>query len=180
MKLISTNLNGLYEVEHFRQDDHRGSFSKVFNLDFFNSNKVNFKTAESFFSVSKKNVIRGMHFQMPPYDQDKLIYVVRGEIIDVVLDLRAKSSTFGEIFTAHLKANTNRSIYIPKGMAHGFKSLKNNSTIVYNVSTVFNPSFDFGIHYNSFGFDWEILNPIVSQKDESLVSLNDFLKMNPF
>ena len=123
---------------------------------------------------SKKDVIRGMHFQMPPNDHEKLVYVASGEIIDVVIDLRKKSNTYKEYITVKLTADNKKSIFIPKGLAHGFKSLKDDTITVYNVASEFKSKSDFGIKYNSFDFDWEILNPILSLRDRSLPNLDNF------
>jgi dTDP-4-dehydrorhamnose 3,5-epimerase/CDP-3, 6-dideoxy-D-glycero-D-glycero-4-hexulose-5-epimerase len=121
-----------------------------------------------------------MHFQLPPNDHEKLVYVPKGEIMDVVLDLRKNSKTFGEYINILLSSNNHRSIYISKGLAHGFKSRINNTITVYNVSSVYNKNSDYGIRYNSFGYNWNIKNPIISLRDNSFITFNNFKKNNPF
>jgi len=171
MKVISTEFNGLYIIENFFEEDQRGSFTKVFSNELFEKYGIKFIPKEIYYSISHKDVIRGMHFQIPPMDHDKLVYVVSGSIIDVVVDLREKSKTFGKYFSAQLDANRN-SILIPSGFAHGFKSLKDNSIVVYNQTSCYSKEHDSGILWNSFGFDWEIQDPILSERDKSFMPLH--------
>ena len=121
-----------------------------------------------------------MHFQLTPHDHEKLVYVVLGEIIDVVVDLRKNSSTYKEHISVKLSAENKKSIFIPKGLAHGFKSLKDNTITVYNVATEYNNTADEGISFDSFGFDWEVEKPILSVRDSSFDTLNEFNEINPF
>jgi dTDP-4-dehydrorhamnose 3,5-epimerase len=174
MKLIDTKLDGVYIIKNMVFEDQRGTFCKTFNTEIFSENNLcnNFK--ESYYSISQKDVIRGMHFQLPPHDHHKLVYVPYGEVMDVILDLRKNSNTFGEYITVNLSAENRNSIYIPKGLAHGFKALKNNTITVYNVSTVYNENSDSGVHWDSFGFNWGIKNPIISEKDQNLIKLDKF------
>lgn len=174
MKLIDTKLEGVFIIKNMVFEDQRGTFCKTFNSEVFSENSLcnNFK--ESYYSISKKDVIRGMHFQLPPYDHHKLVYVPYGEVMDVILDLRRNSDTYGEYINVNLSAENRNSIYISKGLAHGFKALKNNTITVYNVSTVYNEDSDSGIHWNSFGFNWNVNNPIISKKDQNLTKFNNF------
>jgi len=174
MMIENTKLNGVYIIKNFNNIDSRGEFVKTFNKDFFKDNNLDFEIRESYYSISKKNVIRGMHFQMPPHDHEKLVYVSSGEIIDVVVDLRKKSSTFKEYISVKLSAENKKSIFISKGLAHGFKSLKNNTITIYNVATEYKSEADCGINYNSFNFDWGLKNSIISVRDKSLESLENF------
>ena len=174
MKIDKTIIEGVYIINNFNVHDDRGLFVKTFNNNGFKSNDINFEIRESYYSISKKNVIRGMHFQLPPHDHEKLVYVPFGEIIDVVVDLRRNSPTYKKYISVKLSAENKKSIFIPKGLAHGFKSLKNNTVTVYNVATEYNNDADYGILYNSFDFDWEITNPIISTRDKSFVNLNNF------
>ncbi len=180
MKLIETKLDGVYIIENFFAGDNRGSFTKTFNEDLFKENGLCINYKESYFSVSEKDVIRGMHFQTPPYDGHKLVYVTRGSVVDVVLDLRKDSKTFGQSVAVELSAENHRSIYIPKGLAHGFKSLEDHTTLVYNVSEVYNRECDCGILYNSFDFDWNLNSPIMSERDCNFETFEAFKAHNPF
>ena len=121
-----------------------------------------------------------MHFQLPPNDHEKLVYVPKGSIIDVVIDLRKESKTFKQFISVELSDENKRSIFIPKGLAHGFKSLNNDTITVYNVSTEYDEKSDQGITYNSFGYNWNVKDPLLSERDKTFLSLNDFLINNPF
>lgn len=174
MRLIETELDDVYIIENMVFKDQRGIFCKTFNSETFSGNNLCSTFKESYYSISQKDVIRGMHFQLPPDDHHKLVYVPHGEVMDVILDLRKNSDTFGEYITVNLSEENRNSVYIPKGLAHGFKSLQDNTITIYNVSTGYNENSDSGIHWNSFGLDWEIDKPIISEKDQKLINLNDF------
>lgn len=177
MNILSTDFKDLFIIENFFVEDNRGSFTKVFNYDLFEKTGINFTPKEIYYSISHKDVIRGMHFQTPPMDHAKLVYVSDGSIIDVVLDIRKKSKTFGKHFSIQLNANEN-SILIPSGFAHGFRSLEDNTTVIYNQTSCYSKENDSGILWNSFNFDWQIENPIISSRDKSF---NKFLKfISPF
>jgi len=174
MELIDTKLDGVFIIKNMVFEDQRGTFCKTFNTETFSENNLCNDFKESYYSISQKDVIRGMHFQLPPYDHHKLVYVPQGEVMDVILDLRKDSDTYGEYINVNLSAENRNSIYIPKGLAHGFKVLKNNTITVYNVSTVYNENSDSGVHWNSFGLDWNVNNPIISEKDQKLTKFNNF------
>ena len=178
--LEETALEGVYIINNFNAIDNRGLFAKTFNKNYFNENDLDFEIRESYYSISNKNVIRGMHFQLPPNDHEKLVYVPKGSIIDVVIDLRKESKTFKQFISVDLSEENKKSIFIPKGLAHGFKSLKNDTITVYNVSTEYNDKSDQGITYNSFGYNWNVKDPLLSDRDKTFLSLNDFLINNPF
>jgi dTDP-4-dehydrorhamnose 3,5-epimerase len=180
MIIERTILEDVFIIINFNASDDRGLFVKTFNKKLFQEMKLDFDIKESYFSVSKKDVIRGMHFQLPPNDHEKLVYVPHGAILDVVVDLRKNSPTYGKYISLELSDQNKKSIFIPKGFAHGFKSLLDHTITVYNVATEYNSIADSGIHYNSFGFDWEIKDPIVSPRDVKFIGLNGFHKKNPF
>lgn len=180
VKIEETILDGVYIISNFNATDDRGLFVKTYNKELFDAQNIDFEIKESYFSVSKKNVIRGMHFQLPPYDHSKLVYVPAGGIIDVVVDLRKNSKTFKQYISVELSAENKKSIFITKGLAHGFKSLVNNTITVYNVETGYSASHDQGIHLNSFGFDWNIDYPILSERDKSFSTMDSFLTNDIF
>lgn len=180
MKIERTILEGVFIINNFNASDDRGLFVKTFNKNLFLELNLNLEIKESYFSVSKKNVIRGMHFQLPPFDHEKLVFVPKGSILDVVVDLRKNSSTYKKYISVELSDKNKKSIYIPKGLAHGFKSLENNTITVYNVATEYDSTADAGIHYNSFSFDWEVKDPIVSPRDTEFIRLSSFCNNNPF
>lgn len=165
MKIISTPFDGLLILETNNFIDNRGSFQKLYNFDFFLENQLLIDFKEFYYSVSQKNVIRGMHFQLPPFDHVKLVYVSRGSIKDVVIDLRKDSATFGHHFSINLNNCDGKYLYIPKGFAHGFLSLEDGSIVNYAQTSCYSKEYDSGIALNSFGFDWEIEHPIISERD---------------
>jgi dTDP-4-dehydrorhamnose 3,5-epimerase len=174
MRIENTVIEGVFVINNFNASDDRGLFVKTFNKEVFENNNISFSIRESYFSISQKDVIRGMHFQMPPHDHEKLVYVPKGAILDVIVDLRKESTTYLQHISLELTASNFKSIFIPKGCAHGFKSLQEDSFTVYNVATEYNPLFDNGINYDSFDFDWQIEKPIISKRDLDFLKLHEF------
>ena len=174
MKILSTPIEGLKILEPKNFQDKRGRFIKIFNDEFFKENGLLLNIKESYYSISHKDVIRGMHFQTPPYDHVKVVYVPHGKIIDVVLDIRKNSPTYGEFFSVELSSKNGKMLIIPSGLAHGFKSLEDNTNVTYMQTTCYAPNNDGGIIYNSFGFDWQCDNPKLSDRDTSFKTLYDF------
>lgn len=174
MRALATKIKGVYIIKNKIRADQRGLFYKTYNENIFDEYNLCTQFKESYYSISKQGVIRGMHFQLPPFDHEKLVYVPKGRIMDVVLDIRKSSITFGEYINVELSEENRLSIYIPKGCAHGFKSLEDNTITVYNVTTVYNSDYDSGIRWDSFGMDWKIENPIISDRDSSFKGLEEF------
>ena len=173
-EFLSTNITGLYLVNNLIFHDSRGFFIKTFHFEKFKEKGIDFVPKESYFSVSHKDVIRGMHFQIPPFEHYKMTTVIKGEILDVVLDLRKNSTTFGNYFKVMMTDSHLQTILIPPGCAHGFLSLQNESIISYSTTTTYSPEHDLGIHFNSFGFEWPVKEPILSSRDQSFPRFNDF------
>lgn len=174
MKFTQLPIEGVFLIECIFFEDNRGKFIKTFNFEMFREKgitDINFK--EIYYSISQKNTIRGMHFQIPPFDHAKLIYLTAGKVIDVLLDLRKNKKTFGKYISIELSA-FKEAIYIPRGLAHGFRALEDGTTMVYNQTSVYNKAFDTGILYNSFGYDWGIDNPVISQRDLSFKTFEEF------
>jgi dTDP-4-dehydrorhamnose 3,5-epimerase len=165
MEFKELNIAGVYEIKNFTANDNRGVFVKTFHEDQFTSLVFNGKFAESYYSQSVQNVIRGMHFQLPSNEHKKLVYVTEGKILDVILDLRKSSSTFRKYISVELHQFWS-SVLIPNGCARGFLTLSKTATVVNNVTKVYNPKSDSGILWNSFEFDWGINNPIMSDRDQ--------------
>jgi len=174
MKLIETGFDSLYILETVNFTDNRGSFQKLFNFDYFNENSLDTDFKEFYYSVSEKNVIRGMHFQLSPYEHTKLVYVSKGSILDVVVDLRTHSKTYKQHYYIQLNDMDAKYLYIPKGFAHGFLSLEDGTIVNYAQTSCYNEDADCGIAYSSFGFDWGIENPIVSKRDLAFETLEIF------
>lgn len=180
MKLIETELEGVFIIENFYSSDERGSFTKTYHNEFFEENGLCTDFKESYFSISKKNVIRGMHFQLPPHEHEKLVYVAKGEVIDVILDMRKNSYTFGKAISIVLNDSNHKSVYIPIGLAHGFRSMVDNTIMIYNVSTVYNNEADYGVSFDSIDFNWDVPIPIISNRDRTLTTFKEFKQSNPF
>ena len=166
---------GLVSLEPRIFTDHRGTFVKTFHDAAFHSLGLPFAAREEFFSTSQKNVVRGMHFQIPPADHAKLVYCVTGAVLDVVLDLRRNSPTYGRTHAEELTESNRRLLHIPTGFAHGFLALTEGALLVYKTSTVHDPACDRGIHWQGFGFAWPVgPEAILSQRDKEFPSLADF------
>jgi len=169
----TTEIKEVFVIDNFHSGDIRGTFVKTYNSEKLAETGFDGIFRESYYSRSHKNVIRGMHFQIPPHDHEKLVYVTEGVIMDVVLDLRCNSNTYGRSISVKL-TEFGRSVFIPKGCAHGFLTLSDTATVVYMVSSVYNQSSDSGILWNSFGFDWETPSPVLSERDRSFQAFNHF------
>jgi dTDP-4-dehydrorhamnose 3,5-epimerase/CDP-3, 6-dideoxy-D-glycero-D-glycero-4-hexulose-5-epimerase len=171
MNIESTVFNDLFIMNYNSFKDERGEFVKTIHKDTFIENNLEWNFAESFYSVSHKNVFRGMHFQYSPNDHEKLVYVVKGSILDVVLDLRSTSGTYGKYFIIELSDANRKGLYIGRGFAHGFLSLENNTIVEYHTTTIQNKENEGGVKWNSFGFNLPVLDPIISSRD---ISFEDF------
>jgi len=156
MQFKNTPFNQLLVIEPFRHIDLRGEFVKTYHAEQFQHAGLRFELREEFFSVSKKDVLRGMHFQTPPFEHQKCIYCTQGNILDVVLDLRKNEPTYGKCFSIELSALNRLMLWIPIGFAHGFLSLTEESCVIYKTDREHAPSNDMGIRWNSFGFDWQV------------------------
>jgi dTDP-4-dehydrorhamnose 3,5-epimerase len=162
----------LLEPRVFR--DHRGEFLKTFHAGAYEQLGIKFRSEEEFYSISKKHALRGMHFQLPPHDHAKVVYCAAGRVLDVVLDLRQKSPTFGQSMVIEMGEGMPKILYIPSGLAHGFVALEENSLMIYQTSAVHAPSHDAGIRWDSFGFAWPVASPIISVRDQGFGSFEDF------
>ena len=158
--------------------DQRGTFSKLFHSDSFQVAGLTFSIHEVLLSSSAKNVLRGMHFQSAPKSTAKLVACLSGEIFDAVVDLRTQSPSYLKTFTTSLSENDPTMLFIPEGIAHGFYSFRENSTVLYMTSGVFSPQHDAGILWSSVGVEWPVADPVISERDQKLVPLHEF--ENPF
>ena len=172
IRFIEQFIKGVFLVENFVAKDARGFFVKTISANKLESMGFKHSFRESYYSNSHKDVIRGMHFQTPPYDHDKLVYVTDGNILDVVLDIRKFSPTYGKHISFNL-LSFGSSVLVPKGCAHGFLTLGETATVVYNVTSEYAPTADKGILWNSFGFNWGVKDPIISDRDKSFPGFND-------
>ncbi len=180
MKFKKTGLEGCYILEHDIFEDGRGKFYESYNKEKFEALleiPVNF--VQDNHSVSHKGVLRGLHYQKLPHEQSKLVRVVRGEAIDVVVDIRKNSPTFGRHFKIRLSEGDGISLFIPKGMAHGFLALKDQTVFIYKCDHYYHKESERGIMYNDpdLRIDWEADEDslILSDKDRKLPSFKDLL-----
>ena len=174
MNIEESKIKEVKIIHQFRADDARGSFVKTFHHTSLKQNGIDFELKESFYSISTQDVIRGMHFHHPPFDHDKIVFCVDGSILDLALDLRKNSPTYGQSVSTELSFDNHKALYIPKGFAHGFLTLSKSATTFYFVSGEYNKDADDGVRYDSFDFDWGIKTPIMSDRDLSFHTLKDF------
>ena len=154
-------------------EDVRGSFIKTYTPHLYHQYLGEFEMREEFYTVSKKDVIRGMHFQLPPNDHKKVVFCAVGSARDVILDLRPGKG-YGRYVDIHLSGEEPGLLFIPKGIAHGFRALEDNTNMVYKTSSAYVPESDKGILWNSFGYDWGSGMPVVSDRDQLHPSFEDF------
>jgi len=174
MKLKPTPIQGLFVVTSPNSFDARGLFVKPYNREQFQSNGLACNFDETFYSTSKKNVLRGFHLQLPPHDSKKLVWVSNGSVLDVALDLRKESKTYGDCFSTELSSNNFKAMYIPEGVAHAFYVLGNEATVFYQVGKCYSAIADSGIKWDSAGFSWPCEYPTISDRDQELPKLNVF------
>lgn len=174
MDIRSLQIPGCFEILMQQSNDKRGRFVKSFHYDQFKRHSLETDFREQYFSESKEGVIRGLHFQTPPASHAKLIYSVQGDVLDVFLDLRKGSPTFGKHLSIDLTADKGNALYLPQGIAHGFYVKSSSALLVYNVTSVYSPDHDQGIRWNSAGIQWPTARPIVSQRDQQLPKLQEY------
>ncbi|MCD6011345.1 MAG: rfbC [Flavipsychrobacter sp.] len=172
--IVKNILSSAYLFTMPSSEDARGSFVKSYSETQLKKAGIDFTLRESYFSFSKKDVIRGMHFQLPPHQHSKVVFCPIGAILDVIVDLRKDSPTYLQCLAHELSAENKRAIYIPEGFAHGFKSLTDDALTYYLVSSEYNKEHDTGIRYDTIGFDWGVAKPVISARDLSFVSMREF------
>ena len=177
-EMISACIPGVMELRSRIHEDLRGRFVKVFHQGAFHSMGVRAECAETFYSVSRRHVIRGLHFQIPPAAHSKLVYCVQGKIQDAVVDLRLGSPTYGQCTLTELSADAGNVLYVPQGIAHGFCTLSETAIVVYHVSGVYSPEHDCGVRWDSADIPWAVDCPIMSDRDSSFPTLAAFV--SPF
>jgi len=174
-KFEHLELEGLIKVVPTIYNDERGYFLENFNVSQFEKGGISVTFIQDNLSYSKKNVIRGLHYQLPPFAQDKLVCVMKGEILDVAVDIRKGSETFRQFKTVLLSDKNREQLFIPKGFAHGFSVLSDFAIVQYKISAPYSKKHERGIIWNDkdLNINWQINNPILSEKDKLLPSLKD-------
>ena len=174
MKITSTEVPGSYIVESQEFIDNRGSLVKTFHNSTYQKSNIDLNFKEEYYSTSTFGVLRGLHFQVSPYASSKLIYCIDGEILDVIVDLRYASPTYKIVNSFDLSSKNKKGLFIPAGIAHGFYTLSEKAIIVCKCSEEYHPEYESGILWSSIDFNWPNKNPIISEKDEKLISLQDY------
>lgn len=176
MEFTKLKLNGLVLIEPKVFTDERGFFLERYIKRVFSENGVNSDFVQDNHSQSTRGVLRGLHFQIPPHSQDKLVWAASGEIFDVAVDLRAGSPTYGKGESVILSAANKKMLFIPAGFAHGLQVLSDTADVLYKISDYYFPELDKGILWNDpdIGIEWPLPNPILSEKDQKHPLLKDF------
>ena len=171
MKIYKTQIKGLLVIKQKNNIDNRGSLRETYNKKLLNK-----KFVFEYCTTSKKNILRGFHFQTK-FQQSKYVNVLKGKILDVVVDLRKNSQTFGKSFKIVLSQKNATSLFIPKGFAHAYFSYDAENIIYYKLNNFYKPEFEDGIIFNDkqLKIKWPKLKMIISEKDKKLRSFNDFI-----
>lgn len=181
MKIIKTGIEGLIGIETRVFGDDRGYFFESFNEKTWKENigdLPNFVQDNE--SLSHKGVLRGLHFQKPPFSQGKLVRVIQGSVLDVAVDLRRNSPTYGQHYKMILSGENKQQFYVPEGFAHGFLTLEDNTIFSYKCTNFYNQESEGGLMWNDpeLAIDWEIMEPKLSEKDEYYETFTKFV--SPF
>ena len=174
MIITKTNLDGTIIIQPQIFDDVRGCFFESYKSSAFLENNLPENFLQDNEVKSRKNVLRGLHYQLNK-PQGKLVRVISGRILDVALDIRKSSATFGEHFMIELSERNKKMLYIPEGFAHGYVSLSEDSIVLYKCTNEYNPYDEYGIKWNDkeIGIDWKVKDPIISKKDLKLPTLKN-------
>lgn len=180
MQFEKLELEGAYLITGFFIGDRRGGFEKIFEKDIYYKAGIDFSLNETFVSYSDKNVIRGLHFQKNN-PQAKIVTVLSGQVWDVIVDIRKGSSTFGKWIGEILSCDNHKAFYVPKGFAHGFVALADNTIMLYQCQEPYDKETDTGILYNDseLGIKWpiDLEKSIHSERDLKLMSLAEYMAM---
>ncbi|MCL1851302.1 MAG: dTDP-4-dehydrorhamnose 3,5-epimerase [Bacteroidetes bacterium] len=173
-------ISGLRLIQPDIYNDARGYFFESYNYETFKNLGIEDIFVQDNQSVSKKNVIRGLHFQMPPFAQAKLVRVVKGAALDVVVDIRKESPTYGQHLSVLLNDENQLQLYIPVGFAHGFAALEDDTLFAYKCSNLYHKDSEQSLLFNDkdLNINWNIENPIVTDKDLQAICFKDFI--SPF
>ena len=177
MEVKETGFEGLVELFPSINYDNRGWFFELFNENTYRQHNLNYRFVQQNHSFSVKGVIRGLHFQRPPFGQAKLVTVLKGKVLDVVVDIRSGSKTFGKVNYCVLDSEKRNMLMVPDGFAHGFSALEE-TLFAYKCTSTYNREAEGGIVWNDpdLRIDWQVENPILSAKDSSLPTLAELMR----
>jgi dTDP-4-dehydrorhamnose 3,5-epimerase len=182
MKFIKTDLESVWLIEPAVFKDDRGHFLEAFRKEMFRQKGLEFDFVQDNISTSTRGTLRGLHYQKPPHSQAKLVLSIAGEILDVAVDLRQNSPTFGKCYSAILNSQNRKMMLVPAGFAHGFLVLSETATVFYKCSNYYNRASERGVRWNdpALSIDWKTESPILSEKDQSQPLLKDILPEDLF
>ena len=176
IEIVKTKIPDLYIIKPQVFEDHRGYFFESYNTNTFLEAGIDEHFVQDNESKSMKGVLRGLHFQKPPHAQGKLVRVVRGAVLDVAVDLRKSSPTFGQWDSVELTEANKWMYWIPAGFAHGFVTLEDNTVFSYKCTNVYNKGSEACILWNdpTLNIDWKTDQPILSEKDQTGIPFREF------
>lgn len=177
MEIKQTGIEGLVEIFPSVFEDSRGWFYEFYREDLFAKHGIHDKFLQENKSFSKKGVVRGLHMQLQPHGQAKLVSVFQGAALDVAVDLRADSPTFGQVYYCRLDARRNNMLLVPEGFAHGFSALED-TVFFYKCTHTYHRDAEIGVRWNDpqLNINWQINDPILSEKDQHLPTLEELLR----
>ena len=176
MNFIKNKIQGLVVIEPKILKDDRGYFYESYNYDLFKENGIKDVFVQDNESLSQKKVLRGLHFQKPPFSQAKLIRVVQGKVLDVAVDLRKESATYGKHYSIELSEDNKKMFFIPEGFAHGFLTLEDNTIFSYKCTNFYSKESEDSLFWKDadLNIDWGIEDPLLSVKDKHAKNFNEF------
>jgi dTDP-4-dehydrorhamnose 3,5-epimerase len=178
MKIKQRNISGVYEISLDPIGDNRGFFMRTFDMNEFNKHDLNkLWVQENHARSTQQGIIRGLHFQFPPYAENKLVRCVRGKVLDVIVDLRKDSPSFGQWDSIELSKDNKNMLFFPRGFAHGYCTLAEECEVIYKVDNFYVPDHEGRIMWNDpyIGIDWPVSNPILSEKDKNNMTFKEFI-----
>ncbi len=179
MEVLKTNIEGLLLIEQKVFSDERGYFLEAYNKRTFEKNGLLMNFVQDNVSKSSKHVLRGLHFQNPPFAQGKLVSVLQGAVLDVAVDIRKNSATYGKHFSVELTESNGKSLWIPEGFAHGFLSLQDETIFSYKCTNYYSKESEGSILFNDkhLNINWGVSDPIISDKDKKANGFPSFHSM---
>ncbi|MBL0740071.1 dTDP-4-dehydrorhamnose 3,5-epimerase [Chryseolinea lacunae] len=177
MEVKATGMEGLVEIYPTLYKDDRGWFYEFYKDDTFKKHNISYTFLQENQSFSKKGVVRGLHMQRAPYAQAKLVTCLAGKVLDVVVDLRAGSKTFAQVYYCLLESEKRNMLMVPEGFAHGFAALED-SVFFYKCSNLYDKASETGVRWNdpALNIDWRVQDPIISEKDMVLPTMDELLR----
>lgn len=177
MEFIKTPLEGVFLIQPRVFEDERGYFYESYSKMMFEKNQVFADFVQDNQSLSQKGVLRGLHFQNPPFAQGKLVRVIKGAVLDVALDIRKRSATYGHHYSVRLDERNKSMLWVPEGFAHGFLTLENDTIFSYKCTNVYNKESEGSVLWNdpALGIDWGIQDPVLSAKDQVSPAFGNFV-----